>query len=457
VLVPSLLLLPFAAHADAVDDYIKGEMARMKIPGLTLGIVKDGKLIRTEAYGLSDIEHDVPATKDDIFEIGSVTKQFTAVAVMMLVEDGKVSLDDPVTKYLDDVPKSWEKVTLRHMLYQTSGFPDYALVPGLGIVEDFNRAKFVKTMGEMPFDFEPGTTWAYSNTNYALLGWVIEKAAGKDYMAFVQERIIQPLGMTKTSFSNPYVVVKRRSHGYLLNQGNVLRMPAMAASVNSDGTIMSNIEDMAKWDTALRTGKLLKPESYRLLWAPASLKSGRTRAYGMGFFLSPPQFPKFIGHHGNSAGYGASHSHWPEKNLSVIVLCNIYPAPGNVIAQGVAETLEPSLKFKPDTTAASADPDTKRTEKVSQALAKLATNTADPELMEPELTAPMTTGRMKMGPGQYGMFRKIDKIDFVAANKQGKDTWLTYRVATAPRNFTVYVLMSEAGKVAQILPRAEPK
>jgi CubicO group peptidase (beta-lactamase class C family) len=455
LLLPTLLLLPLASHADPVDDYLESEMKRLKIPGLTLGVIRDGQLVRTSAYGKADLEHDVPIQAGDIFEIGSVTKQFTAVAAMMLVEQGKLSLDDPVTKYLDDAPKAWQAVTLRHMLYQTSGLPEYATVPELGLTDEFDRAKFMKKMGELPVDFAPGATWDYSNTNYALMGWVIEKASGKPYMEFLTEQVLKPAGMLHTSFSNPYEVVPRRAHGYLLNQGQVLRTMPSSGSINSDGTIMSNVEDMAKWDATLRAGKLLSPASYKLLWSPARLASGRERPYGMGFFLNAPKLPRFIGHHGNSAGYGAGHAHFPDKKLSVVVLMNLYPAPGNQLAQGVAEILEPSLKFVAPKEAP--DSDAARTERVKQALAKLAAGTVDPEFHDPELTAPLGTSRAKNFPSPYAPFRTLKRFAFAGAEPLGEATLLTYRAETETRAFTLFFTYTKEGKVANVVAKVEPK
>lgn len=454
LLLPAFLLLPLAAHADAVDRYLESEMKRLKIPGLTVGVIRDGKLVRTGAYGKADLEHDVKSRKEDLFEIGSITKQFTAIATMMLVEQGKLDLDAPVTKYLDDAPKTWEGITLRHMLYQTSGLQDYALVPGLGLTDTYERATYMKKMGELPLDFKTGSTWAYSNTNYALLGFVIEKASGKSYIEFMTENVLKTVGMTKTVFSNPYDVVPRRSHGYLLNQGQVLRTLPSSASINSDGTIMSNVEDMAKWDAALRAGKLLKPSSYALLWSPAKLDTGRVRPYGMGFFLNSPKFPRFIGHHGNSAGYGAGHAHYPDKKLSVVVLANIYPAPGNQLAAGVAEILEPSLKFA--IPSESPDPDAARTARVKEALTKLASSTIDPELHEVELTAPLATGRARNFPSPYAPFKAPKRFAFAGAEPLGADTLLTYRIETETRTFTGFFTYTAAGKLANIVLKGDP-
>lgn len=408
----------------------------------------------TRAYGRASLEHSVKVEPDDKFEIGSVTKQFTAFATMILVEEKKLALDDSVTKWVEEAPEAWKGVTLRHLLYQTSGLPEYALVPGIGIVDRFERKDWMEKMSKLPMDFEPGTTWAYSNSNYALLGWVIEKASGVRYTEFVTERILKPLGMASTEFGTPFSVIPRRAQGYMTYENDVIRGLPMGSGVDSDGTLISNVADMAKWDEALRSQKILKRDSYARLWSPAVLNSGRTRAYGMGFFLSPKGYTPYVGHHGNSSGYAASHSHFPSANLSVIVMANLYQTSGEALARGVAEIVEPALKPKIPTV--TSDPDVKRTERVLAAMAKLAANELDESLFEAEMIAPLKTARARMGAGQFAGLRNVKALEFASAEPVGTDYWITYRATSLPRPLTIFVLWSQAGKIAQILTRPDP-
>jgi len=453
ILALTALIVASAANADPIDDYVQSVMKAQNVPAIVIGIVKDGKLIRKQAYGKVDLELDVDAKPDDIYEIGSITKQFTAAATMMLVEEGKVNLDDSVTKYVSPCPDLWKPITIRHLLYQISGLKDYAFVPDLGIVAEFDKAKFLDSMGKLPLDFDPGVTWAYSNTNYALLGWVIEKVAGKPYPDFVAERIFRPVGMDHTFFGDQLTIHPRRAHGYMTYQGQLIRAQVGAGSIASDGSINSTIEDMAKWDAALRDRKLLKPSSYDLIWSPAKLNSGRTRPYGMGWFLPDPSMPPYVGHGGNSSGYSAGLARYTEKGVSVIMLSNLYPVGGEQFCQRIAEIVDPSLK--PTVPTEKADPDVSRTGKVKAAMLVYAEGKQDPAVLEPEVLAPMKTQRAGMNP-VWATIQKLTDFKFAWATPKGKDTMLAYRVFTPGRNFTAYILWTEAGKIGQMSLRADP-
>lgn len=430
-------------------------MEKQHVPGMTIGIIKNGKLVRTGTYGKSDLELDVKTKLDDLFEIGSMTKQFTAFATMMLVEEGKVGLDEPVESYLPEYPDKWKGVKVRNLLNQTSGLPEYALVPGLGLVENFDRATFFKKLSELPMDFQPGVTWAYSNTNYALLGWIIEKASGKNYTEFVTERMLKPLGMTHTVYGNQDTILPHRAHGYIIDQGKLYRARPSAASIESDGSILSNIADLAKWDAALREKKLLKPESYDFMWTPAKLNSGRSRFYGTGWFLNPfGKGTRYMGHGGNSSGYSGGIARYPEKNLSVVVLANVYAINGEGFAKSLAEMTDPSIKFAVPA-AAGSDPDPARTDRVKTALGKLGSGDFDTQYLEPEAFAAQKTSRAAAFGGNSPL-KSIKALSFVSAQPFGSDTLVEYRMEAANRMFTAEVLYSADGKVANAILLADP-
>jgi CubicO group peptidase (beta-lactamase class C family) len=443
----------FAAFADPVDELVKATMQRQHVPAMTVGIIRDGKLVSSRAYGLSDLELNVKADKQDLFEIGSITKQFTAFAVWELFEQGKISLEDQVGKYIPESPKAWDSLKIRNLLYQTSGLADYALEPGLGLVENFDRAKFLSIMGAKPLDFEPGVSWAYSNTNYALLGWVIEKAAGMPYTKFVTETIFKPLGMSHTLFENPDAIIPHRAHGYIVDGGQLMRASSSSASINSDGTIMSNLEDMAKWDDALGRHKILKESSYAQMWSPAVLNNGRKRMYGTGWFLTQYKGVPYVGHGGNSSGYSAGFARYPSQHLSVVILANVYPISGEALAKSIAETIQPALRTPIPTAATDVNP--RRTERLKQALAKLAALDPDPEFLEPDLFAPLKTARMKTF-NPYLPLKKIDRLDFASSEAYDQDTLLTYRLAASGRSFTVLAIWSKENKLATLLMRPDP-
>ena len=447
-----LLCLIAFGRADPIDDFVKAELIRTKSPSIAFGIIKDGKLVKHEVYGKANLEFDVDAKKGDRYEIGSITKQLTAMATLLLVEDGKLTLDDPISKHLPESPKEWEKIRIRHLLYQTSGLPDYAFEEGIGLIDRYDREKWMGIMTKRALDFEPGLAWAYSNTNYALLGWVIEKAAGMSYPTFMRERIFKPLGMDNTTFSEPDEIIPRRATGYLNYQNQVVRSAYSSASIDSDGSVLSNIEDMSKWDAALREKKLLQPSSYTVYMKAAELESGRWRPYGMGINLSLPGAEPYYGHGGNSAGYSAGYACYPNSKLSVIVMGNIYAFGGEAMAKQIAELYEP--KLKPTSPPVKPDPNSKRTETVKKALLALGNGTADDTVLEAEVTAPMKTRRAGMSQGMVPL-RGLEKLEFASEIPVGKDRLITYKVVTKTRDFVGTVLWSSGGKVAMLSLRPD--
>ena len=447
--------MPFAlvgfactARADGIDDYLKSEMDRLHIPAVVFGIVKNGQVVRTQAVGMSDIEAKRPAKVDDLFEIGSLTKQFTAMGVMILVEAGRIDLEDPISKYLSDAPAAWGGVKIRNLLYQNSGVPEYAFVPTLTLLDKYTRAQFMLAMGKLPVDFQPGEAWAYSNTNYALLGWIVEEVSKEPYATFIQENVLRPLGMNHTSFSQQGIEIPGLAKGYLMRRRGPITAPKAGYSIMSDGGLVSTIGDMIKWDAALADLRIVSRKSYQAIWTRGKLNSGRVHPYGMGWYLSMPFTTPYMGHGGNSAGFSCGISRFPKTRLTVIVLTNLYPVGGEAMAKQIAELYDPSNK--PPPFVAITDPDPARTERVKLAIEALSLNHPDETLLEPELSAPMKTNRGKQtGGGPWRQLIFIDEIALGDVKQQGADTALTYRITSLGKSFIVVILWSPQGKLAQ--------
>lgn len=217
-----VLVLPIAGQTDptaAVDEFVKAEMERKKIPGVSVAVIKDGKPVVVKGYGLANIEHNVPVKPETIFQSGSVGKQFTAFAIMLLVEEGKIGLDDKIGKYLGEVPESWANVTVRHLLTHTGGFTDYSR--GFDFRKDFTEDDLLKIIKETPLAFAPGEKWQYSNFGYVTLGIIIRKVTGKFYGDFLTERVFKPLGMTTARVISERDIVPNRAAGYVLRNREV--------------------------------------------------------------------------------------------------------------------------------------------------------------------------------------------------------------------------------------------
>ncbi len=320
--VIGLFLLSGIARADRVDDLLKGEMSKHQIAGLALTVVKNGRTIKSECYGTANLEWNVPVTKETVFEIGSMTKQFTAACILMLAEEGKLSLDDKISQNLKNTPPAWSNITVRHLLTHTSGIKNYTVLDGFELSKHLTQAQFIEKMGSYPLDFQPGDSWVYCNSGYNLLGFIVENASGKSYWDFLRERIFQPLQMTSSQSRIPGILVPHRAAGYELKDGTHINRDYDLTDLFSAGAIISTITDIAKWNAALDGDKLLKASSKELWWTPAKLNDGKTKGYGFGWVLDPLDGHKNIGHGGATSGFSSTIQRFPDDKLSVIILTN---------------------------------------------------------------------------------------------------------------------------------------
>jgi len=330
------------ATTAAVTDYVKAEMQRQHIPGLSLLVVKNGKTIRAEGFGLANVELQTPVKPESVFQSGSVGKQFTATAVMMLVEEGKIGLDDPLTKYLADAPaswKDWKDVTVRELLSHTAGFGDYP--KNFNFRKDWTEDEELKLIENIPLAYPPETKWEYSNFGYVTLGILIHRVTDKFYGDFLQRRIFQPLGMQSTRIINEADIIPNRSAGYRLVKGELKNQEWVAPMVNTtaDGSLYFTILDLAKWDAALYTENLLKRSSLDLMWTPVKLKNGQPNKgpYGFGWFIDDRKGHRCIHHDGSWQGFETAIDRYVDDRLTVVVLTNLADSKPGDIAQHVAE------------------------------------------------------------------------------------------------------------------------
>jgi CubicO group peptidase (beta-lactamase class C family) len=326
-----------------VDEYIRAEMQAQQIPGLALAVIKDGKTVIARGYGLANVEHQVPVKPETIFQSGSTGKQFTATAVMMLVEEGKLSLDDKITKYFPDGPEAWQKITVRHMLTHTSGMTDYP--QDFDLRRDYAEDDLYQRIKPIPLAFQPGEKWSYSNLAYVMLGILIHKVSGKFYGDFLQERIFKPLEMTTARIISESDIVPNRAAGYRVANGQLKNQDWVSPSLNTtaDGALYLTIYDMAKWDAALYTEKLLKKSSLEQMWTAVKLNDGKTHPYGFGWALGQVRGHRVIEHGGAWQGFKAQISRYVDDKLTVIVLANQIRTNQSKLAHGVAALFNPDL------------------------------------------------------------------------------------------------------------------
>ena len=327
-----------AQSTDKVDDYAQGVMKERKIPGIALLVVQDNKVVLSKGYGFSNVELQVPVKPETVFQSGSMGKQFTAAAVMMLVEEGKIGLEDPLTKYFPEAPAAWKNVTVRQLLSHTGGFTDYP--EKFDFRRDRTENEILKAIQAVPLAYPPGTKWAYSNLGYATLGILIHRASGKFYGDFLQERVFGPLGMTTTRIISEEDIIPNRAAGYRLVKGQLKNQEWVSPTLNTtaDGSLYFSILDLEKWDAALTQGKLLKKSSFDQMWTIAKLKDGKPNSgnYGFGWFLENIHGHPIIEHEGAWQGFNTSINRYVKDKLTVVVLTNLAACDPGDIAHHVA-------------------------------------------------------------------------------------------------------------------------
>ena len=370
--------LAAGAAADPVDDYVRAQMKTRRIPGLSLAVVKDGTIVKAEGYGVASLELDAAATRDTVYEIGSISKQIAANAILLLVEAGKVRLDDPVSQYLENAPTAWAPITIRHVLTHTSGLADFDTGDiGFSYRREYTAREFVELLGRQPLQFTPGERWNYTNA-FPLLGIVIEKVSGQPYAEFVASRIFAPLGMRSARFKRAGDVIPQRADGYLLKDGAYRHGEALRPAVIApNGGVMMSVADFAAWDIAVTTGKLLRPESVAAMTTPVRLADGRTMSHGLGWFMDTFNGHEFGAHWGTTvAGYSAVIRRYVGDRVTVIALANVDEGGGfavDGISKGVANLYVPGVVIQGMTPRA--DPDGKETARLKAVLAAVGAGT----------------------------------------------------------------------------------
>jgi CubicO group peptidase (beta-lactamase class C family) len=332
------------APLDSVERYVRAELARQNIPGLSLAILRGDSVLLSRGYGYANVELRALASDSTIYQSGSVGKQFTAAAVVMLAEEGRLSLDDSITHYFPKPPRAWRGITIRHLLTHTSGIPDYA-DSTLDLRRDYTEDQLVRLAAKMPLKFRPGERWSYSNTGYLLLGILIHRVTGTFYGEFLRDRIFTPAGMTTTRIISEADIVPNRSAGYRLEDGKLQNQEWVSPSLNTtaDGSLYFSVRDLSRWAIALNHKRVPSQAGLDSSWTPVRLNDGGTYPYGFGWGIEQQRGFRRIGHRGSWQGFRTSIERYPDFNLTVVVLSNLAEAEPESIAQGIAGIVEPKL------------------------------------------------------------------------------------------------------------------
>jgi D-alanyl-D-alanine carboxypeptidase len=320
--IATVMLGSGRARADAIEDLIAGEMGNQGTVGVACLILRDGQPPRGIYRGTADLEWNEPVNAETVFEVGSVTKQFTAAGILLLAQDGKLTLDDKISLHLTNTPSSWAGITLRHLMTHTSGIASYDNLDGFELRLRLTQAKFIKRLAAQPLAFQPGDSWSYCNSGFNLLAYVIENVSGTNYWDFLAQRIFRPLDMTHTTRRDPRLIIPHRASGYEKSKNGLVHRNSDLTDLSGAGAIVSTVEDLAKWNAALNGDRLLSAASKREAWTPVKLNNGETKDYGLGWHLQPLDGHMNIGHSGSTSGFSASLQRFPDDGLAVILLSN---------------------------------------------------------------------------------------------------------------------------------------
>jgi CubicO group peptidase (beta-lactamase class C family) len=322
-----------AGQIASIDRFIEREMLRTHVPGAAVGIYSRGRILLAKGYGLANVELGVPVKPQTIFQSGSVGKQFVSAAIMMLAQQGRISLDDSIAKYFPNAPASWKPVKIENLLSHTSGLAEYESDDRIGPGKpfymrlDFTEDELLTKIEALPIEEPPGVKWDYRNTNYVLLGMLIHRVTGMFYADYLAKDIFAPLGMTTTRLISDTDIVPNRAAGYQWSDGKLENQDWVSPTFNStaDGTLYFTVLDLAKWDAALYETQLLDQSSLDRIWTVYRLNDGKPNPdnYGFGWEINEQNGHRLIEHGGAWQGFTCQISRYPDDSLTVVVLTNL--------------------------------------------------------------------------------------------------------------------------------------
>lgn len=469
----AFLLHGASAYADRIDDYVKQVMQKEHIPGVSIAVLRSGKTVLERGYGLANVEMRVAATPATVYEILSVSKQFTAAAILLLVREGKIALEGKVRDYLPASPEAWKGVTVRHLLTHTSGIPDYTDAPGFRqeMGNDRTPEEILKPVRALPLLFEPGSRWRYSNSGYYVLGLIIEKVSGKPLDVFLRERIFQPLGMSATRIESLTDVVPDRASGYHWLNADADRMPPEPSGYHgrknvlqnavhisptvkwAAGGLISTVGDLAKWDAALLNAMLLTPGELKQMVTPVRLTDGQVAPYGFGNELSEGKGRHVAGHQGGGMAFNAAMLRYLEDKTTVIVLANLTQAPTQTMARHLAAFYIPGLSDEDNRGIPDTEP--KITEMVKQVLLDAAQGKASPERFAPSVRDEMAPFVKRQGPRMLGPLGELKSFTLLERKQEGPKRIYRYRSVFGETSLIWTCELDADGRILSLEPVKE--
>jgi CubicO group peptidase (beta-lactamase class C family) len=336
VILAAAALLAAPAWADTVDALVAAARNRDGIPGVALLVMRTGRVERIGTYGLANVEHRVPVTRKTMFQTGSLGKQFTAAAVLLLAERGRLALDDRIDKYLPAGPPGWEAITIRQLLDHTSGIRDSE--DGGEIFDlrhEYSDAELIEVLQSFPLDFAPGTRWKYNNSGYILAGIIVTRVSGMFYADFLAREVFRPLGMRTARIISDTDIVPNRAAGYRRTPGGIRNQDFVSAALNAtgDGSLYLSLEDWSAWIAALDRRALFSPTSYDAFWGHTRTSTGEVLDHGYCWDHTSIDGHAVLEFDGSWQGFRAAIARDPSTLLTVVVLANLAEAEPERIAR----------------------------------------------------------------------------------------------------------------------------
>ena len=459
----SLLCIPLAAIAAVVpidaqrtnrmDADVETILQRTGTPGATIAVAEQGHIIYSHAYGLRDREHRLPATVDTYYEIGSITKQFTAAAILQLQEAGKLHLDDKLAVYLPHAPHASE-VTLRQLLSHTSGEPEYldAVDAAKAIGKPASFDQIMSYIAGKPLDFEPGSHWSYSNTGYILAGRVIEVVSHETYEQYVQTHLLDRAGMKHTFTVADEARLPNMAVGYDRAHYKIERAPTISASVGwAAGFLVSTIDDLEKWNSALRYGKIVTPADYALMCTSVKTTAQGDAGYGLGLFVDSVDEQPRVGHTGGSLGFTTANEYFPQQDTQIIAFTNFAsnPEPGETITTAIFEDLNPAIAAVAMRSSAGENPVV--TAKTKAYFAQLQAGDQDSPYLAAKLNKKLKAGLAKRLADDFKGYGQPTAFVFKGTHVDAGVTFHDYVIRFGPGSVLKFgVGLDQAGKIASL-------
>ena len=345
----ALAQLPASEELGNRVDAIAKQMLTRPVAGISVAVARDGQVVIARGYGMANLEHSVVVTPETVFHIASISKNILAAVVLELVDEGKLQLDDDVTKYVPEAPTQGRHVTVRQLLNHTSGIYSFTSLPNAADNERFELThdQVLGLIKDKPFDFEPGTRWRYDNAAFYIAGMVVERVTKQDYGAYVREHVFKPLGMSSASLCYARMVVPYLASGYELDGGALVNAAFMTWKLPfAGGAVCATASDLLKWEAALDTGRVLTPSSLALMRTPTTLADGTKIDYGLGTRLGSLDGHRVLGHTGSGGGFRNVFESFPDDHLTIVILMNLGDAASPPTVAIAAEIARAALGLK---------------------------------------------------------------------------------------------------------------